>query len=216
MTHTMKQQLASARQRLSVALAVGLLTTVGCIALGAGRYTPLVSWDTTLLTYSCWLWLNVWPMGASETKSHAVSEDPGRALADALLLLASVASIGAVAILVIDAANSTGAAKALDIIIGLTSIVLSWGVVHTIYMLRYARAYYGHPEGGINFNEQAAPRYTDFAYLAFTLGMTFQVSDTNLQTKAIRVTALKHALLSYLFGAVIIAITINTLATLSQ
>lgn len=211
-----KQPLAPARIRLSIALATGLLVALGCLALGAGRYAPLAFWDATVLTYGCWLWMNVWPMGAIETKSHAVSEDPGRALADTLLLLASVASIGAVATLAIDAVRSTGPAKALDIIIGLISIVLSWGIVHTVYMLRYARVYYGSPEGGVDFNEQAAPRYTDFAYLAFTLGMTFQVSDTNLQTKAIRATALKHALLSYLFGAFIIAITINTLATLSQ
>jgi uncharacterized membrane protein len=76
--------------------------------------------------------------------------------------------------------------------------------------------YYGQPEGGINFNEQASPDYKDFAYLAFTLGMTFQVSDTDLQTKTIRGTALRQSLLAYLFGTVIIATTINTLASLSK
>jgi uncharacterized membrane protein len=63
--------------------------------------------------------------------------------------------------------------------------------------------------GGIGFNQDRPPQYTDFAYLATSLGMTYQVSDTNLGNHRIRVEALKHSLLSYLFGTVILAATIN-------
>jgi uncharacterized membrane protein len=70
------------------------------------------------------------------------------------------------------------------------------------------------PAGGIDFNQQEQPRYSDFAYLAFTIGMTFQVSDTDLETSALRAAALRHALLSYLLGAVILATTINLVAGL--
>ncbi len=95
------------------------------------------------------------------------------------------------------------------------SVLLAWAVVHTVYALRYADLYYSL-EGGIQFNEVEAPDYRDFAYLAFTIGMTYQVSDTNLQAKAIRHTALRHALLSYLFGTAIIAMTINIVAGLAH
>src|SRR5262249_3328367 len=81
-------------------------------------------------------------------------------------------------------------------------------------MLRYARGYYSEPPGGIEFNESEPPTYLDFAYLSFTMGMTFQVSDTNITSKPIRRIALHHALLSYLFGAVLLAIIINVVATL--
>ena len=74
--------------------------------------------------------------------------------------------------------------------------------------------YYTGPVGGVSFNQSAPPGYVDFAYLAFTLGMTFQVSDTDLQTPAIRATALRHALLSYVFGVVIVAATINLVVAL--
>jgi len=94
--------------------------------------------------------------------------------------------------------------------------VLSWAVVHTVYTLRYAAAYYGEPAGGIGFNGGEPPSYRDFAYLAFTIGMTFQVSDTALQTTALRRTALRHALLSYLFGTGILAVTINLVAGLRR
>ncbi len=68
---------------------------------------------------------------------------------------------------------------------------------------------------GVDFNQTAPPRYADFAYLAFTVGMTFQVSDTTLTTHALRSTALRHALLSYLFGSLILAATVNLVASLA-
>jgi uncharacterized membrane protein len=216
MTTSSKKSLAPARTRAIVAIIAGILVGVLCLLVGAAKFAALAAWDTTVFVYSCWVWFNVWPMDSKDTKSHALSENPGRALADAILLLAAIASIGAVTILLIDANNSEGIAKVTDIIVGLTSIVLSWAMVHTIYMLRYARLYYGEPEGGITFNQKEDPQYTDFAYLAFTLGMTFQVSDTSLQTKELRVVALRHTLLAYLFGTVIIATTINTLASLTH
>jgi uncharacterized membrane protein len=94
------------------------------------------------------------------------------------------------------------------------TVVLAWGLVHTVFTLRYGDLYYGDPVGGIDFNENDLPDYRDFAYLALTIGMTFQVSDTNLQAKKIRRTAIRHALLSYAFGTVIVAITINIVASL--
>jgi uncharacterized membrane protein len=115
----------------------------------------------------------------------------------------------------VKAANSGGGEKALLIGLGVVSVALSWACVHTVFTLRYARAYYGgKASGGINFNEEEPPAYLDFAYVAFTIGLTFQVSDTNLSSKPIRRIALRHALLSFLFGAVMIGLTINVLASL--
>lgn len=216
MTASSRRTPATTRTRFIIAITIGLAVGILCLLTGAAKFAALAGWDVTVFIYGCWVWFSVWGMNAQDTKSHALRENPGRALADTVLLLAAVASIAAVATLLIGASNSTGLTKAVDISLGLVSIVLSWGMVHTLYMLKYARLYYSVPAGGVNYNEKDPPRYTDFAYLAFTLGMTFQVSDTDLQTKEIRVTALKHALLSYLFGTVIIATTINTLASLSQ
>jgi uncharacterized membrane protein len=80
----------------------------------------------------------------------------------------------------------------------------------------YAKLYYQGEGGGVDFNEEEPPCYSDFAYLVLTIGVTFQVSDTNLKTKEIRRTALRHALLSYVFGALIIATTINLIAGLTK
>jgi uncharacterized membrane protein len=85
--------------------------------------------------------------------------------------------------------------------------------VHTVYVLRYARLYYSPPEGGIDFHGEA-PDYGDFAYLAITIGMCFQVSDTDLAGKRVRRVALHHALLAYIFGTGIVATTVSAVAAL--
>ena len=80
-------------------------------------------------------------------------------------------------------------------------------------MLRYASLYHSNG-GGISFPGTDMPDYGDFAYLALTIGMTYQVSDTALKDRTIRRTALRHALLSFVFGTGILAVTINVVAGL--
>jgi uncharacterized membrane protein len=174
----------------------------------------LLGWMTGTALFTAWIWLTIWPLGHEETAAHAVREDAGRAVSDVVVLVASVASLGAVASLLLT--RSSGSGKDVIAALALVSVGLAWATLHTLFTIRYARLYYIGPDGGIDFNEAEPPRYSDFAYLAFTIGMTFQVSDTALKTKEIRGTALRHALLSYVFGAIIIATTINLVAGLGK
>ena len=77
---------------------------------------------------------------------------------------------------------------------------VSWIRVHTEFAVKYARLYCTGTPQGIDFNEAELPYYADFAYLSFTIGMTSQISDTNIETKQIRRTALPHAWLSFPLG----------------
>lgn len=177
---------------------------------------PLIAWDAAALMYLLWMWDSLHDLDGDLTASHAVREDPSRSASDVAVVLASIASLGAVGAVLERASSAKGGTELLLITLGVLSVVLSWIVVHVIFMLRYAELYYTPPVGGINFNDERRPSYTDFAYLAFTLGMTFQVSDTELVTGKFRSTALKHALISYLFGTVIVATTINLIAGLTH
>ena len=94
------------------------------------------------------------------------------------------------------------------------SVALSWFLIHTLYTLRYAFLYFANSKAGVDFTQEEDPTYVDFAYLSFTLGMTYQVSDTALRSRGFRLTVLRHTLLSYLFGAVILATVINLVAGL--
>lgn len=202
--------------RLAVSGGVGIVVAVLLAVFGAARYAPAVGWDVAAATLLIWIWVTIWPMDAAKTQSHATRDDPTRAISDPLLLVAAVVSLAAVGFFLLQASSAKGATQDLLAGVGVATVALSWLVVHTVFTLRYAMLYYQGVPGGIDFNQQPAPRYCDFAYLAFTLGMTFQVSDTDLKTTAIRATALRHALLSYLFGAVILATTINLISGLAS
>jgi uncharacterized membrane protein len=205
-----------ARVQLSVAGAVGVVTGVVAVLLGADYLAPLIGWCAAAVVYLAWVWTKIWPLGPERTARRAVRQDPGRASADVVLLGAATASLLAVGQALFKAGRSGGLAEWGPVGLAIAGVALSWGVVHTVYTLTYARLYYTGPDGGVEFNQDEPPRYTDFAYLSFTIGMTFQVSDTALTEPRIRATALRHALLSYLFGAVILAVTVNMVAGLSK
>ena len=139
-------------------------------------------------------------------------------VADLLLIGASLASLVGVGFIVVAGGNSKGVGKGLLVAFAIATVVVSWAVVHMTYTLRYARLFYGGKQGGLNFHQQGdeLPQYSDFVYLAFTVGMTYQVSDTEVNATALRKTVLRQALLSYLFGVVIIAVMINLVAGLAN
>ena len=197
-------------------LAVGIVVGVVGGAVSRWEVAPLLGWAAAAATFTVWVWLAVARMNAAQTATHATREDPSRGSTDLLILTAGVISLGAVGMVLAVASSAQGAQAAVLAGLAIVSVTLSWLLIHTLFTLRYALLYYTGPDGGVDFNQDDPPRYTDFAYLAFTLGMTFQVSDTDLKTHQIRATALRHALLSYLFGAVILATTINLVAGLSS
>jgi uncharacterized membrane protein len=206
-----------AGRRTGTALFAGAATLAVALVIGAAWPIALsASWGVAALVIVVWVWVRVGRMDAASTKAHARAEDFSRPAADAAVLAASVGSLVAIGYTVLTAGHRHGTTKALLILLALAVVTLSWLTVHTLYMLRYGDTYYGDPIGGIDFNEEEPPSYHDFAYVAFTIGMTFQVSDTNLTTSAIRRLALRHALLSFVFGAVILALAINSVASLLQ
>ena len=199
--------------RAALAAAVGVVSAVVIGPLFGWPYAPAAGWSVAALVYVGHTWIVVGRMSAEQTGSHATREDPGRRITDLVAVLASLASLGGV-LYVLQAGASKGVGAEVSAALGIADVAASWFLLHTVYTLRYAVLYYTGVPGGISFNQDEDPAYADFAYLAFTLGMTYQVSDTDLKTRPIRVTALRHGLLSYLFGAIILATTINLVAGL--
>jgi uncharacterized membrane protein len=196
---------------------VGIVVLAALLARGTEwAISVSCAWGAMALVTVLAVWLRIYGMNAAETKENAADEDFPWPLADLVTLTASVVSLIAVGYTLLEARNRHGTGKALLLGLAIAVVALSWLTVHTLYALRYGDLYYGHPVGGINFNEDDPPDYRDFGYLALTIGMTYQVSDTDLQNKKMRHTALRHALLSFVFGAVIVALTINAVASLLQ
>ena len=186
------------------------------IARGLGASWPasgLAGWDLTAVLYLASVWLTVGRKDAGQTKEAVEGEDD-RIAGEVVLLAAGTASLVAVAFTLNDAGSAHGGDRVGLIAFALASVLLAWNCIQTVYMLRYARLYYSSSTPPIGFNEADPPTYVDFLYLAFTIGMTFQVSDTNLSAKRIRRIAIRHALLSYVFSAFIVAIVVNVVAGL--
>jgi len=206
----------TARQRLLVVVAVGAIAGLVAGWFTAAVSAALIAWIAAAATFLTWVWGTIGSFDAEETKELATREDDSRVSAQFLLLGACVASLVGVGIELSEAGGASDAEKAVFTGIAALTVVLSWAVVHSVFALRYAHEYYTEPVGGIDFKNPAPPDYRDFIYVAFTIGMTFQVSDTDVQARAIRRTIVNHALLAYLFGAVILALTVNIAATLLQ
>ena len=211
----MRLRTASGLERLIV------VTAVGCLAGAiAGFFAPwpfavLAGWDAAASALIASVWLTVGRFTPEQTHDLATREDNSRVATSLILVTASVTSlVGAGLAIVPTDSDRPGERTALMAISALT-VVLSWGVIHTVFALRYAHEYYTPPVGGIDFaTSDEEPDYQDFAYFAFTFGMTFQTSDAAIQTRRIRRTALRHALLSYLFGAVLLAVVVNVIGGL--
>jgi uncharacterized membrane protein len=211
-----RREPASSGTRLTAMAVVGAVAGLAGSKLTTPLLGPLLGWDVAALFFLIWAWWTMWPRDAADTARLAVREDPNRPLTDAMLLGACLASLLGIGVVLANAGSERGFTKLPQVVLEMLSVLLSWTVIHTVHTARYARIYYSDSDGGVEFHQDEPPQYRDFAYMSFTVGMTFQVSDTNLRSTAMRTTALRHALLSYLFGAVIIAATINLVASLAR
>jgi uncharacterized membrane protein len=94
------------------------------------------------------------------------------------------------------------------------TILLSWAFIHTMFALHYAHEFYDEEAGGgMTFpGGDGDPDYWDFAYFAFVIGMTSQVSDVSVTSKRIRRTVAAHGIVSFLFNAALLALSVNIAA----
>jgi uncharacterized membrane protein len=174
---------------LAAGIAVGPL-----LGVAAGILT---GWGVFALTNVIWVLLLIWRMDAADTRARLIS------------ILGSLVSLGAVLVVLVQAQKTPGVEEYLLAGIAVLSVAASWALIHTEYVLRYARMYYSEPVGGIDFNQEEDPEYTDFVYFSVGLGMTYQVSDTNLTRNEFRRVVIAQTVLGYLFGTVILASIIN-------
>lgn len=197
-----------------------LYAAAGGVLAGAVAGAVGVPWQLNVLcvwigiaaVFIVLVWRKVLRADAEMTARVSTIEDDTRTVSSALIVTSAVVSLVG-ASLALHHADQASEPMQIALTVGaLLTIIASWLVVNTEYTLRYALLYFTPPVGGVEFPGVDAPDYRDFAYLAFTVGMTYQVSDTGLRTPQFRRTLLGHAVLSYLFGTVIVAATINIAA----
>jgi uncharacterized membrane protein len=210
----------SARRRLMIVAIAGGAAGIVVAFFAPWQLSTLVGWDAAATLFVVWVWTSAGRFTPEETRGFATREDDSRVSAQLLVLNACVASLVGVGFDLLKASQATtGSGHVTLVVAAVATVVLSWATVHTVFTLRYAHEYYSaSPVGGIDFKSgpDFEPDYRDFAYVAFGIGMTFQIADTDVRNRRIRRTVLAHSLLAYLFGAVILALTINVIAAIFQ
>ena len=173
---------ASALIRVLSCAGIGIAVGVVAAMLTPWQVATLVAWDVTALLFCAWVWAAVHGVDAETTRHIATREDDSRAAAEVILIAAGLASLLGVGLALLKASTEIGTTQALITAVAVVTVGFSWLAVHTIFTLRYAHLYY-REGGGIDFHDNDDPDYADFAYVAFTIGMTFQVSDTDFTSK---------------------------------
>ncbi|MBB3603080.1 putative membrane protein [Mycolicibacterium sp. BK556] len=196
--------------RVTVGVLVGAIVTA-VLWDRNGMLSLLGGWTALTLTFSVWTWIVLWRFDSGKTKDHAERESPWHWAVVSLVLGGALVSLSGVWVLLNKAHDDGGRWLAVG------SIVLSWFTIHTLYALIYAKHYFNPARGGgIDFNDphnNDQPSYTDFFYVAFAVGMSFAISDTNLTSTCMRKTALVHGLLSFVFGTTIVASVVNVISS---
>jgi uncharacterized membrane protein len=204
---------ALSARRCLAAGATGLVAASPLAVVGEPLLVPIAAWIVAATIILGGVWRSVWPQDHAGTKRLAERESLTRTT-DTEVLAASCVSLGAVLLALVRSNAQQDAWATVAVISSVVTIALSWCLLNTVFALKYARLYYLDEDGGIDFRQREPPAYSDFAYLAFTVGMSFAVSDTEPTSTAIRKVALGHALLSYTFGTGILAVAVNLVTNL--
>ena len=169
---------------------------------------------------------SVWIMMASATpdgmRRRAELEDEGRYAVLSFSAAAAIAILLAIVFELHGIKDRPSELAGADVALAAATILLSWFFMNTIFALHYAHGYYGDadpsseykPVGGLIFPGRHDPDYWDFMYFSFVVGMTFQVSDVQIEDHRLRRVVLAHGVLAFFFNVVIVALTINILAGL--
>jgi uncharacterized membrane protein len=206
---------ATERRRVLVSTGVGVAATAVAALFCPWQASALIGFDVKATVELTWIWKHIGRLSSAETRARAASEDDGPAAFSVIVVLAPTMALAGVVAALMKERQVAPPQSGMLIVASVLTVVAAWVLVHTTYTLRYARRYYARtPAGGIEFAGDEDPDYRDFAYVAFTVGMSFAVSETPPTTHEMRRLVTWHGLLSYLFGAVIIGMVINIMAGL--
>jgi uncharacterized membrane protein len=181
------------------------------IALSGWRLGFLVGFDIAATGFL----LSIVPLlvnpGPHKMRARAQANDANRV---ALLVITGIVMAAVMTAIAAElAARGRPSPGAIALVVA--TLALAWLFSNMVYVLHYAHVFYvqhkGADKAGLDFPGCVEPDYWDFAYFAFTLGMTFQTSDVAVRARALRKTVLFHTLAAFVFNIGVLAFSINVL-----
>lgn len=200
---------SAAGVRLAGSLVAGAVTAAAGVLLVDAQIGTLLAVAVVHAAFVASGWIALWPLDADTTRANTRREDFRPAAEELVVVAISLCGLLGIVMLLVVGHSAQGRLAAAVALVG---VFLAWASLHLMYAARYAHLYYDGDAGGIDFNSDDKPAYRDFFYFSYNLGMTYQVSDTSVTSSRIRAVVLRHTLLSYVFGAVVLASTINLVA----
>jgi uncharacterized membrane protein len=201
-----------ALSRVAIAAALGVVAWLAVRETIPSLASALVGWDMFSLVLLTLQWTIVFSADARVTRARAGAEDPGRTLVYVIVVVTSAASLLAATVLVREARSLPPDVARLVAGLCLATVALAWTTTHTAFTFRYARLYYREDSegvGGLELPGKQPPTYFDFAYVAFTIGMCFQVSDVCISSRQMRRAALLHAVMGFGYNSIIMAFVLQ-------
>jgi len=179
----------------------------------------VATWIAYALTSLSLVWVVFFLTHPGQNRRFYQLQDSSRTAIFLFVVVAASTSLFAVLSLLRTTKGMSPEVVSQHIALSILAIACSWMLVHTVFTTRYAHIYYdedaqGNPAKGLDFPNEDQPDYLDFAYFSFVIGMTSQVSDVAVSSKIMRRLALLHGVLSFVFNAIIVALTINTVSGL--
>jgi uncharacterized membrane protein len=182
----------------------------------------LIAFDGGALIFLAAIWVMMARATPDGMRRRAEIEDEGRYSVLTLSVAAATAILLTIVFELHGIKDLPPGLAGLRVALATATILLSWLFMNTIFALHYAHGYYGNsdpsseykPTGGLIFPGRAQPDYWDFLYFSFVVGMTFQVSDVQIEDHGLRRNVLAHGVLAFFFNVVILALTINIVAGL--
>jgi len=179
----------------------------------------LIAFDFGALVFLAALGVMMDRSTSESMRIRARIEEEGRHTVLVLSVAVAVAILLAIVFELHGAKGVSPEHQAIHVALAIATILLSWIFMNIMFALHYANGYYGdadasraHPAGGLVFPGGGKPNYVDFLYFSFVIGMTFQVSDVQIETTPMRKVALVHGVLGFFFNVVVVALTINIVA----
>jgi uncharacterized membrane protein len=210
-------RIVKSRPRLFLSVALGAIVIALLFAAFDWRAATklLIGWNVAAALYLALALYQMWRSDVHRIRRRAAMQDESQIMILVLTVAAAIASLAAI----FSELATTGNAPRQpgQLVLATTTIVLSWAFIHVMFALHYAHEYYGdgrdHIIGGLQFPDDKEPDYWDFMYFSFVIGMCAQVSDVTISSKSIRRTVLVHGIISFLFNAALLALTVNIAAS---
>jgi uncharacterized membrane protein len=205
-------RIVRARPRLFACGAIGAAVVGIAFATSWRPATRLLTgWDVGVALYLALVFQMMGRSTIHTMRQHAAEQDEGRFT---MLVLTVASALASLATIFAHLGGAAGNRPPANVALAAFTILLSWAFIHTIFALHYAHEFYDETDGGgLAFPGDREPDYWDFVYFSFVIGMTSQVSDVAITSKLIRRTAAAHGIVSFVFNAALLALTINLAAS---